>query len=74
MFCLRHFDEVTDSAAKEEWHQWFHEGPVWFPKHVGNYIHFEQKSGTARAFFLYDTEPAQREVARSLHGRLAMLC
>jgi len=38
MFCLRHFDEVTDSAAKEEWHQWFHEGPVCFPKHVGNYI------------------------------------
>ena len=37
-------------------------------------LHFEQKSGTARAFFLYDTEPAQREVARSLHGRLAMLC
>ena len=27
-----------------------------------------------RAFFLYVTEPAQREVARSLHERLAMLC
>ena len=37
-------------------------------------LHVEQKSGTARAFFLYDTEPAQREIARSLHGRLAMLC
>ena len=36
-------------------------------------LHSEQKSGTSRAFFLYDTELAQREVARPLHGRLAML-
>ena len=59
-------------AAKEEWHQWSHEGPVWFPKHVGNYILSKSLELLVPSFYM--TQTAQREVARPLHGRLAMLC
>ena len=57
-------------CCKEEWHQ-SHEGPVWFPKHVGNYILSKSLELLVPSFHM--TQTAQREGARPL-GRPAMLC
>ena len=35
---LRDFDEQTVNTEKEEWHDHYHVGPSWYPKHVGNYV------------------------------------
>ena len=68
---LKEFDERIESGEKESWHDQYHDGPSWYPKHVGNFVLAKSFLVTNPTFFMSQNRRKERLLGHLMESWMA---